>query len=101
MGLQNLEGLQPKDAQGHSKSSISQVFTSQIDPSLTWDFIAWVRSISSLPIFVKVSRFPQISPIAWACRVMQEGNIIPQDSCRHIKVSCRIEKDPRADLGGD
>lgn len=60
MSLRNLEGLQPKDAQGHSKSSISQVFTSQIDPSLTWDFIAWVRSVSSLPIFVKVGSPPAI-----------------------------------------
>ena len=55
MSLRNLEGLQPKGAQGHSKSSISQVFTSQIDPALTWEFIAWVRSVSKLPIFVKVS----------------------------------------------
>ncbi|KAK9824718.1 hypothetical protein WJX74_000947 [Apatococcus lobatus] len=53
MSLRNLEGLQPKGAHGHSKSSISQVFTSQIDPKLTWDFIAWVRSVSTLPIFVK------------------------------------------------
>ncbi|KAK9836399.1 hypothetical protein WJX84_002922 [Apatococcus fuscideae] len=54
MGLRNLEGLQSKGPDGsRSKSSISQVFTSQIDPGLSWEFIAWLRTVSNLPIFVK------------------------------------------------
>lgn len=29
-------------------------FSDHIDPSLTWDFIPWLHSITGLPIFIKV-----------------------------------------------
>jgi FMN-dependent dehydrogenase len=31
-----------------------QVFTKQIDASLTWEFVAWLRTVTRLPIYVKV-----------------------------------------------
>ena len=27
----------------------------QIDPSVTWEFVAWLRSVTKLPIVVKVN----------------------------------------------
>ena len=56
----NLEGLKaPKESEASShekvpKSAIAAVFQKQIDPSLTWDFVPWVRSFCKLPILVKV-----------------------------------------------
>ena len=29
-------------------------FSTQIDPSVTWEFVAWLRTITKLPIIVKV-----------------------------------------------
>ncbi|CAL8464246.1 g3781 [Coccomyxa elongata] len=34
-------------------SAIAQHFTENIDASLTWSFVAWLRGVTSLPIFVK------------------------------------------------
>lgn len=31
-----------------------QVFAEHLDTSLTWDFVAWLRTITRLPILVKV-----------------------------------------------
>lgn len=36
-------------------SAIAQHFSDNIDASLTWSFVAWLRGVTSLPIFVKVS----------------------------------------------
>ena len=55
-------------------SGIAATFASHIDPSLTWDVIAWMHSVTSLPIFVKVSctaalqeQWPYISCITAYC----------------------------------
>ena len=29
----------------------------QIDPSVTWEFVAWLRSVTKLPVLVKVRIF--------------------------------------------
>ena len=34
-------------------SGIALHFADHIDPSLTWDFIPWLHSITRLPIFLK------------------------------------------------
>ena len=31
-----------------------QVFAKEIDASLTWEFVHWLRSVTRLPIWVKV-----------------------------------------------
>ncbi|KAJ1913206.1 hypothetical protein IWQ60_009313, partial [Tieghemiomyces parasiticus] len=39
---------------GHSNASgLAQYVVDQVDPSLTWDVIHWLRSITTLPIIVK------------------------------------------------
>ena len=62
MQLENLVGLQ-KGNDGENKSSnseensgsqIAATFVSHIDPSLTWSFVKWVRSITKMPVWVKV-----------------------------------------------
>lgn len=56
--LANLEGLDEKlDASVHEAgwgSGLSRHFEDNIDASLTWSFVSWLRSVTSLPIFVKV-----------------------------------------------
>ena len=54
--LSNVEGLVTDTAEVHSAepgSGVAQTFASQIDPSLTWAFVAWLRSVCGLPIFIK------------------------------------------------
>ena len=54
-------GAQPganSDGAGHNAapgSAIAQHFSDNIDASLTWSSVAWLRGVTSLPIFVKVS----------------------------------------------
>lgn len=44
--------LQARDSgQG---SGLFQLFAKEVDDSLTWDLIPWLRTITQLPIFVKV-----------------------------------------------
>lgn len=31
-----------------------QVFATHLDAGLTWDFVAWLREVTDLPILVKV-----------------------------------------------
>lgn len=35
-------------------SGLFQLFAKEVDDSLTWDFIPWLRTITKLPIYVKV-----------------------------------------------
>lgn len=35
-------------------SGLFQLFAKEVDDSLTWEFIPWLRTITKLPIFVKV-----------------------------------------------
>ncbi|KAL6782642.1 GYX1 [Auxenochlorella protothecoides x Auxenochlorella symbiontica] len=57
LSLANLKALQEeagRPASGHSQGSgFAAYFTSLIDPSLTWDCIAWLKSVTRLPILVK------------------------------------------------
>ena len=40
-------------AQADDGSRLAAYFAEQIDPSLTWDAVRWLRSVTSLPILVK------------------------------------------------
>ncbi len=56
MFLRNVEGL-VKKLEVHFPqpgSALSAVFKDQINASLTWDFLAWLRTVTALPIYVKV-----------------------------------------------
>lgn len=59
MQLENLVDLQKKqpnsgNEDSQSGSQIAATFISHIDPSLTWEFIRWVRSVTKIPVWVKV-----------------------------------------------
>lgn len=55
MEISNLSGLeQDKEGKGNSSSHIVRVFQEQVDASLTWEFVRWMRDVTKLPIFVKV-----------------------------------------------
>lgn len=55
MEISNLSGLEKdKQAKGDSSSHIVRVFQEQVDASLTWAFVRWMRDVTKLPIFVKV-----------------------------------------------
>lgn len=56
MHLENLLDLK-KQSGGDNAATGSQIaatFVSHIDPSLTWEFVSWVRTVTKLPVFVKV-----------------------------------------------
>lgn len=53
--LPNLAGL-PADAGVSaplSGSSLARAFENNVDASLTWSFVGWLRSVTRLPLFVK------------------------------------------------
>ena len=53
--LEHLEGLAQRHTDTTPKDTpFLKVFGSHVDDSQTWDFVAWMRSVTSLPIFVKV-----------------------------------------------
>ncbi|EIE24931.1 glycolate oxidase [Coccomyxa subellipsoidea C-169] len=52
----SVAGAATRDAAVHDAgegSGVSKHFSDNIDASLTWAFVAWLRSVTSLPIFVK------------------------------------------------
>ena len=68
MTLENLLPLKRKADEMHksdkTQSGIAAVFSNEVDASLTWKFVDWVRTVTRLPIFVKViilSSFPSKS----------------------------------------
>lgn len=55
--LSNLEGLDDANADiavPYYGSSLARAMKRRIDASLTWKFVAWLRSAMQLPILVKV-----------------------------------------------
>ena len=50
IGLANLAGIPLPQDPG---SSLFRYFASQLDPALTWEDVAWVRSLSPLPVVLK------------------------------------------------
>ena len=50
IGLANLAGIPLPQDPG---SSLFRYFASQLDPAVTWEDIAWLRSLSPLPVMVK------------------------------------------------
>ncbi len=58
LSLENLAPLKKKHdrlAKGEKGSGIAHVFVKEVDAGLTWEFLNWVRTVTSLPIYVKVS----------------------------------------------
>ena len=52
--LANVDGLVTDTAEVKGgEPDYAQEFSNQIDPSLTWEFVAWLRSVCSLPLFIK------------------------------------------------
>ncbi|GLC35734.1 hypothetical protein PLESTB_000488900 [Pleodorina starrii] len=68
LALRNLEYLstgsttQARDAA--DGSALMRLFTAEVDDSLTWEFIPWLRSITKLPIIVKGLLAPDDAELA-------------------------------------
>ncbi len=55
MEISNLKGLEKgKDMKGDSSSHIARIFQEEVDASLTWEFVKFMREVTDLPVFVKV-----------------------------------------------
>jgi hypothetical protein len=39
---------------GGGGSGLFQLFAKEVDDSLTWEFLPWVKSVTKLPVYVKV-----------------------------------------------
>lgn len=63
--MANFRGLRqaalPADAPG---SALFAYISAEFDPSLTWDVLAWLRSITSLPVWVKGVMVPEDARLA-------------------------------------
>ena len=61
LAYENLKDLKPRargSGKPHDKISAAgtvHIFNSNMDDSLTWDFVTWVNSVTKLPVFVKVT----------------------------------------------
>lgn len=56
LAYENLRELSLR-VQTHGKISAAgtvNIFNSNMDDKLTWDFVHWVRSVTNMPVFVKV-----------------------------------------------
>lgn len=92
--LSNLVELQRSSAaaeagqQAHG-SGFAAFFTSLIDPTLTWDCIAWLKTITKLPILVKVMHQRTLSCFKGAlgskASSKMQGVLAPDDAKRAVK----------------
>ncbi|KAL0045363.1 hypothetical protein WJX82_005003 [Trebouxia sp. C0006] len=53
MEISNLKGLEKGKGKGDSSSHIVRIFQEEVDASLTWEFVTWMREVTNLPVFVK------------------------------------------------
>ena len=56
LSLPNLDGLKAPDEETRKRiasDNVLQLNATQVDPSLTWEFVAWARQHWQGPIFVK------------------------------------------------
>lgn len=58
--ISNLKGLEKGKGKGDSSSHIVRIFQDEVDASLTWDFVTWMREVTDLPVFVKVGSCVQL-----------------------------------------
>lgn len=61
MGLANFEDLQQEDLPdgGSGVNGLAQYVSNQLDPSLTWEDVEWLQSLTDLPLLVKGIVDPQ------------------------------------------
>jgi 4-hydroxymandelate oxidase len=52
LGIENMHGYETV-AKPIAESGLAAYFAELIDPSLTWDAIGWLRSITKLPVIIK------------------------------------------------
>ena len=57
-------------AKGNEKGSgIAHVFVKEVDASLSWGFLTWLRTVTKLPIYVKVlactEEYTQEEQLCW------------------------------------
>ena len=60
LAYENLRELAPR-IQPHDRISAAgtvNIFNTNMDDTLTWDFVQWVRTVTNMPVFVKVTLFP-------------------------------------------
>lgn len=78
--------LQARDTQpaasDFERSGIFKLFAQQVDDSLTWDFIPWLRAQTRLPIIVKGILHPDDARIAVACGV--DGIVVSNHGGRQM-----------------
>ncbi len=60
MEISNLKGLEKGKGKGDSSSHIVRIFQDEVDASLTWEFVTWMREVTDLPVFVKVGSSVQL-----------------------------------------
>jgi 4-hydroxymandelate oxidase len=66
MGMKNLEpvGLEQLSAAGGDESALQRYISEQLDPSLTWEVLEWLRGVTQLPLVVKGILTPEDALLA-------------------------------------
>jgi hypothetical protein len=49
-------------------SGLTAMFAKEVDDSLTWDFLPWMRSITRLPIMLKVAHHAEAANSGSDCQ---------------------------------
>lgn len=107
--LGNLKALAEKRASQHSEQVLSvqdssegsglfALFAKEVDDSLTWEGLAWLRSITKLPIFIKVTRLPTLRTGCVLCKIVglptSQCMLMPSgiaDSCANPNAACTLQ----------
>ncbi len=79
IGLANLAGIPLPIDPG---SSLFRYFASQLDPTVTWEDIAWLRSLSPLPVVLKGVLTPEDAVVAVDAGV--EGVVVSNHGGRQL-----------------
>jgi hypothetical protein len=65
------------DARDSSHSSgLFELFAKEVDDTLTWEAIPWLRSITKLPIYIKVSAASEEGRLVDYCSVSMHASML-------------------------
>ena len=78
--------IQPHDR--ISAAGTVNIFNSNMDDTLTWDFVAWVRTVTDMPLFVKVQASPFLCPHTQAAHLYARCHFILAILTMHPAVFC-------------
>jgi hypothetical protein len=78
---------------GAGGSGLFQLFAKEVDDSLTWEFLPWIKSVTKLPVYVKVGA------VAAGCRSVHCAAMAAAVGREPLAVSCSCAIPPVTGAG--